>query len=267
MSSRESLLVELRDRIATLTLNRPERRNALDRALYQRLPEVVRELDASPEVDVVILTGSDPAFCAGVDLKELAAAPPTSAGEGRSPWRGPLPPIGKPIIGAINGVATTGGLELALACDFLVASERAAFADTHARVGILPGDGLTVRLAEAVGVRRAKEMSLSGNFVSARQAFEWGLVNHVVPHDELLPFARKLAQDLVANDQAAVRQMKDTYEQESVTTAGEAWEIEDRISREWERRGYDAAELERRRRAVVERGRSQSARDDGPAKR
>ena len=98
-----------------------------------------------------------------------------------------------PVIGAINGVAITGGFEVALACDFLVASERARFADTHARVGIMPGWGLTVALPEAIGLRRAKEMSTTGNFVDAETALAWGLVNHVVPHDELLPFARKLS--------------------------------------------------------------------------
>src|SRR5208282_2153798 len=108
---------------------------------------------------------------------------------------GLLPVHETPVIGAINGAAVTGGLELALACDFLVASERARFADTHARVGIMPGWGLTYELPEAIGVRRAREMSATGNFVGARTAMEWGLVNHLVPHSELLGFARQLAAD------------------------------------------------------------------------
>jgi enoyl-CoA hydratase len=116
----------------------------------------------------------------------------------------------KPVIGAINGVAITGGFELALACDFLVASERARFADTHARVGIMPGWGLTVLLPEAVGVRRAKELSVTGNFLDADTALAWGLVNHVVPHDELLPFARKLATDIAGVDPPAVQRMHAT---------------------------------------------------------
>ena len=106
--------------------------------------------------------------------------------EGRLPWRGALPPRTKLLIGAVNGVAVTGGFELALGCDFLIASERARFADTHARVGVMPGWGLTVLLPQRVGVARAREMSVTGNFIDAQQAYEWGLVNHVVPHDELL---------------------------------------------------------------------------------
>ena len=164
MTSKEDdiVLVEIDDRIAIVTLNRPERRNALSRALYRRIPALLLELDENTDVEVLILTGTDPAFCAGVDLKELSEGPPAEEASGRNPWRGPIPPLSKPLLGAINGVAVTGGLELALACDFLVASERAAFADTHARVGIMPGDGLTVRLAEAIGLRRAKEMSVTG---------------------------------------------------------------------------------------------------------
>ena len=111
------------------------------------------------------------------------------------------------MIGAINGVAVTGGLELALQCTFLVASERARFADTHARVGIMPGGGITVLLARWIGLRRAIEMSLTGNFVDAEEALRLGLVNHVVPHDELLPFAQKLAADIVSNDQVGVRRL------------------------------------------------------------
>ena len=255
------LLVESHERVATVTLNRPHRRNALSRALYRRIPEALRELDADAAVDVIILTGRDPAFCAGVDLKELGDAPPADAsGGGRSEWRGPLPPLSKPVIGAINGVAVTGGLELALACDFLVASERAAFADTHARVGIMPGDGLTVRLAEAVGVRRAKEMSITGNFVPAKKAYELGLVNHVVAHEELLPFCTQLAADILSNDQAGVRQMLDLYDQVTDTTAHEGGEIEDRVSRAWEGAGYDTEEVARRRQGIVDRGQQQRRR-------
>ena len=112
-----------------------------------------------------------------------------------------MPPLTKPLIGAVNGVAITGGFEVALACDFLVASEKAAFADTHARVGIMPGWGLTVLLPEAVGFRRAKELSATGNFLDAPTALAWGLVNHVVAHDECVPFAQELAADIATNDQ------------------------------------------------------------------
>ena len=226
----EVLQLEVADRVATVTLSRPEARNALDRELRAALTRTIGDLDGDEGVDVVILTGADPAFCAGLDLKELGSAPDTDASAealdaGRaSPaaMRGPFPPMSTPVIGAINGAAITGGFEVALRCDLLVASERAVFADTHARVGIMPGWGLTVLLAQAVGVRRAREMSATGNFLDAATALVWGLVNHVVPHDELLPLARGLAADIVSNDQRAVRRVLRTYDEGALVTAGEA---------------------------------------------
>ena len=266
------VLVEVADRVATVTLNRPEARNALNRAVRRALPEAINACEADDGVDVVILTGADPAFCAGVDLKEFGSGEPTAAGEGfadsgrrgadgRLPTRGALPPRTKLLIGAINGVAVTGGFEVALACDFLVASERARFADTHARVGVMPGWGLTVLLAQRIGVARAREMSVTGNFIGAAQAYEWGLVNHVVPHEELLPFCRRIAADSISIDQRAVRRMLATYAETSETTVGEAWGVEDRVSREWEGAGFDPAEIEARRLRIVERGRAQIGRD------
>jgi enoyl-CoA hydratase len=171
--------------------------------------------------------------------------------------RGPLPPHTKPVIGAINGPAVTGGLELVLNCDFLVASSRAAFADTHARVGVMPGWGLTVLLPEAIGVRRAREMSVTGNYVDAQLALEWGLVNHVVEHDDLLPFCRRLAADIVSNDQGGVRQMLDTYERGLGVTADAAWQLESEVSRRWLRERHDPARVEERRQAIIDRGRDQ----------
>jgi enoyl-CoA hydratase len=258
------LSLDVAERVATVTLDRPEARNALSRELRRELARTMRDLDADDEVDVVILTGADPAFCAGLDLKELRAAPDPSASaeavapdEGPPAERGPFPPIGKPVIGAVNGVAITGGFELALRCDLLVASERAAFADTHARVGIMPGWGLTVLLPQAVGVRRAREMSATGNFVDAATALAWGLVNHVVAHDDLLPFARRLAADIVSNDQRAVRRIFATYREGSLLSAGDAWEVEATVAGEWQGGGIDPAAVEARRAAVTRRGRSQ----------
>jgi enoyl-CoA hydratase len=263
------ILVDIADRVAVVTLNRPHRRNALNRALYARIAEVMRELDADDAVDVIVLTGADPAFSAGVDLKELGgdlpsdaeadAVAPRQPGAGRTPWNGPIPPVAKPVIGAVNGPCVTGALELALACDFLVASERARFADTHARVGVMPGDGMTVRLPQAIGIRRAKEMSVTGNYVDATTALAWGLVNHVVPHDELIPFCRRLAADIVTNDQAGVQTMLDTYDRVCATTETEGWSIELAVSVGWEGAGYDAAEIARRRAGVIERGRAQQS--------
>ena len=256
------VLTEVAHRVATITLNRPEARNALSGALIRDLRAAVRAAQDDDGVDVLILTGADPAFCAGLDLKELGAGSSTLAGtrpaEGTPvAARGPLPPGPKPVIGAINGAAITGGFELALACDLLVASERARFADTHARVGIQPWWGLTVLLPQAIGLRRAREMSTTGNFVDAQRALEWGLVNHVVPHDDLLPFTRGLAADMASTDQVAMRRVLQTYAEGSQGTVGEAWLVESDVAAEWQGRGLDPAEIERRRQDVVDRGRGQ----------
>jgi enoyl-CoA hydratase len=263
---REVLLVDVADRVATVTLNRPDARNALNRELRKALPEAMRALDANDDVDVVILTGADPAFCAGLDLKELGAGrndlrgvvpSETAAGSADArDDRGPFPPMSKPVIGAINGVAITGGFEVALQCDFLIASERARFADTHARVGIMPGWGLTVLLPQAVGVRRARELSVTGNFLDAPTALAWGLVNHVVAHNELLPFCRQLGADIVSNDQGGVRRINQTYDEGSLLDGARAWELEGAVSAQWTT-GFDPAEVEARRSAIMARGRSQ----------
>jgi enoyl-CoA hydratase len=267
MSNDDVVLVDVQDRVAVITLNRPEARNALNRAVRRALPKAINDLEADDDVDAVILTGTDPAFSAGVGLKEFASGEVSASGEGfadmgrrddgRLPFRGALPPRTKLLIGAINGVAITGGFEVALGCDFLVASERARFADTHARVGVMPGWGLTVLLAQRIGVARAKEMSLTGNFLDAPTALAWGLVNHVVPHEELLPFCRQLALDSTSIDQAAVRRMLQTYNEVTATTVDEGWAIEDRVSREWEGAGFDPAAIEARRQQVLARGRTQ----------
>jgi enoyl-CoA hydratase len=161
-----------------------------------------------------------------------------------------------PVIGAVNGVAITGGFELALACDFLIASEHARFADTHARVGIMPGWGLTVLLPQAVGLRRARELSATGNFLDARTAYDWGLVNHLVDHADLLPTARTLAADIAGNDRSGVRQIMATYRAGSLVTVAEAHEIEQQHSRAW-LANRSEADFDARRRAVTERGRDQ----------
>lgn len=257
-SDSEVVLTTVTNRVATITLNRPESRNALDSKLRAALPAALQEADDNDDVDVMILTGVDPAFCAGLDLKELGAGENRiDAGSGDEPRR-PFPSLTKPLIGAINGVAITGGFEIALNCDFLIASERAAFADTHARVGVMPGWGLSVLLADIVGVRKAREISLTGNFVSADEALAIGLVNAVVDHAELLSTVEGLAADIVGNDQTGVRQMLATYAEVEQTTVAEGWVIEARNSRRFQKTvGFDPDEVERRRLGIVNRGRDQ----------
>jgi enoyl-CoA hydratase len=249
------VLTEVAGFVATVTLNRPERRNALSGELLTALRETLASLEASNDVGVIVLTGADPAFCAGLDLTEL--------GQPGSPLRraagGPvLPGLTKPMIGAVNGVAVTGGLELALACDFLVASDRARFADTHARVGIQPGWGLTVALPEAIGFRRAREMSATGNFIDAHTALTWGLVNHVVPHEDLLAVARGLAADAASTDQDAMRALYSTYDEGYLGTRRDALQLETDVNARWHAQGIDAAQVAQRRAAVIERGRAQN---------
>ncbi len=256
--SDELVLVEVDSPVATVTLNRPEARNALSRALRKEIFATLRDLDARDDLAAIVLTGADPAFCAGVDLKELASGVPLGDGAAaEAVATGPFPEMQTPVIGAINGVAITGGFELALACDFLIASERARFADTHARVGIMPGWGLTVLLPEAVGFRRAKELSTTGNFLDAATALQWGLVNHVVPHDELLPFCRQLASDIATVDRRAVRRMLQTYDEGARLDGAGAWALEAEVSNAWQGAGLDPEVIERNRRAVVDRGRTQ----------
>jgi len=256
------VLLDVSDGIATLTLNRPEVRNALSSEMLRLLPDLMRTAEADDAVRVIVLTGADPAFCAGLDLNELGS---TGANTGsvsgfdgpatRSGARGPFPRLTKPLIGAINGVAVTGGFELALNCDFLIASDLAKFGDTHTRVGVMPGWGLTVLLPQAIGVRRAREMSFTGNFMSADEALRRGLVNHVVPHAELIPFTRSIATDIVNNEADAVRQIRQTYA--VIAHDDDGWETEARDSRAWGRSRSSPETIAARRAAIQQRGRAQ----------
>lgn len=259
-----AVLLVVDDRVATVTLNRPEARNALNSALSRGLWDAIADAGADPDVDVVILTGADPAFCAGVDLKELSGESPRPDGIEPLPPREAMglyrffPVIDKPIIGAVNGAAITGGFEVALQCTFLVASEAARFADTHSRIGVMPGGGITVFLTQSVGVRRAVELSITGNFLSADEALRIGLVNHVVPHEELLPFTRRLAADIVSNDPVGVRRLLRNYRAvANAATLEQAHLTEGLMAETWQRSSDDVA---RRRDAVMERGRKQQDR-------
>lgn len=249
MTTSELVLIDTADRVATVTLNRPEARNALSSGLLRALADAMRAVGDDPDVDVVVLTGADPAFCAGLDLKELGgtggnlrttdAGGEPSAGWNRTFWRA----VDKPVIGAVNGAAVTGGLEVALQCDFLVASDRAVFGDTHAKVGVIPGGGMSILLPQRVGFPKAIEMSLTGRFLDAQQALQWGLVADVVAHDELLPFTRGLAADIVAADTEAVRTILDEYRRHAMTTAADAWDDETRRFLDFRNRRFDPANV------------------------
>jgi enoyl-CoA hydratase len=250
MTDDDVLLIDTEDRVRTLTLNRPQARNALSSALRTQFFGALRDAEADDAVDVVIVTGADPVFCAGLDLKELGDS--SQLPDISPQW----PPMTKPVIGAINGAAVTGGLELALYCDILIASEQARFADTHARVGLLPTWGLSVRLPQKVGVGMARRMSLTGDYLSAADALRAGLVTEVVPHDQLLASARRIAASIVGNNQNAVRALLASYHRIDDASTGPGLTIEAASATQWmsTATGDDIAA---NRGAVLQRGRAQ----------
>jgi enoyl-CoA hydratase len=195
--------------VATITLDRPEARNALGSALVAALDAALTRAEQSPEVAVIVITGSDPVFCAGLDVKEFTATRRPPAGASDVILR--VAELSKPTVGAVNGPVMTGGLELVLGLDILIASERARFADTHARVGILPGGGMTARLPRAVGQRLAMEMSFTGRVLDADEALHYGLVTRVVAHDRLSATAQELGETIAAGDPDVLRGLKRLY--------------------------------------------------------
>lgn len=253
--SEEVLRVERDGPVITLTLDRPDAMNALSAALRDALGRTFRTLQQDDHVRVVVLTGAGRAFCAGYDLKELAAgATGEAADSAQSDMADAIAAFDRPIIGAVNGHAITGGFELALACDLLIASEKARFADTHARVGILPGWGLSQKLPRLIGAARARELSYTGNFIDAEQALAWGLVNHVVEHDALLPSARALAGDMASCVPEVLRGYKRLIDDGLAMPLGAALEMERERAMASAARAT-AAVVGERRAGVVERGR------------
>lgn len=220
------LTITRTDGVAVVHLNRPAARNALSAALRAALETSMRELDLDPGIRAIVLTGTDPAFCGGMDIKEIEADPASALQIG--PRYRPLFSGRTPIIGAINGPAITGGLELALQCDWLIASDRAVFADSHARLGLTPGWGLTVLLTEAVGTRRARQFIASGMPIDAATALSWGLVNEVVPHENLLARALEHGTAVSANDPHAVGVVLQTMAEQRSMMDAAAWAIEAR---------------------------------------
>jgi enoyl-CoA hydratase/carnithine racemase len=255
MADSDPVRTETQGAVRIITLNRPDKRNAISSALSAALFHALEDADADPSVHVMLLTGADPAFCAGVDLKEAAeggAAYFDKVGD----WDG-INRVGrsrKPVIGVINGAAITGGLEIALGCDWLIASDRAVFADTHARVGVMPGGGLTIRLPQSVGLRRALEMSLTNRLIGAEEAMRIGLVNEVVPHDELMTRALELGATVAELDPRLSAHLKGMYVEASQATAGEALSREGALAKD---AGIAYDELATRRDAVMERNRAQ----------
>lgn len=255
------ILVERAEGVALVTMNRPEAMNALSIALRAELYRAMTDLDADDDVRVVILTGAgERAFTAGLDLKELGSKPGALGGaNAESPVENPVLAIEgcrKPVIGAINGVAITGGFEVALACDVLIASDNARFADTHARVGVMPGWGLSQKLSRLIGIYRARELSLSGNFLDAATAERWGLVNRVVPASDLIVTARRLAADMASLDPDFAIAYKRLINDGFALSFAEGMALEAERSTPYNQAVKPEA-VEARRAAVQARGRSQ----------
>ena len=257
--SDDLLLITRANGVATLTLNRPASLNALNRALRAELAASFAALATDGETRVIILTGAGRAFCAGVDLKELGSGA-ARVGTPRDPAYDPTAAMAQfpgPIIGAVNGAAVTGGFELALGCDLLIASPAARFADTHGRVGVHPAWGLSQRLPRLIGLARAKELSLTGNFVDALTAERWGLVNRIVPAEDLLATCQALAQDMLSLDPDMLISYKRLLDDGYALPFGQAMTLESEVAVAHNQR-VNPANIEARRRAVLARGRAQT---------
>ena len=213
--------------VLTIRIDRPEKRNAFTLAMREEFAALLLDADARNDVAAVVLTGTDPAFCAGVDLGEFGSNI-MNAHDRRyrvNPTRA-IFALRKPIVAAVNGACVSGGLEIALACDFIVASNRATFADSHASIGAMPSWGLTALLPRAVGVRLAKQISLTGARFDAQRALVYGLVNEVVDHDELESRVATITSAMVAADGHSVRQILDLYDRGDGASLPEALAFE-----------------------------------------
>lgn len=208
METFENILVERRERVALVTINRPKVLNALNDQTIDELTRCFRELSVEAGVAAVILTGAgDRAFVAGADIRELATYNPEQAMACARKGQAlcdEIEQLGKPVIAAINGLALGGGCELALACTLRIASQSARLGQPEVKLGLIPGYGGSQRLPRLVGRGRALEMILTGEQISAETALQWGLVNHVVPAEQLISGALQLAGRIVANSSSAV---------------------------------------------------------------
>ena len=208
--SYDTILASVEDRIGIIQLNRPEALNALNDHLLSELADALKCFLKDDEVRCIIIAGGEKAFCAGADLKEMISRGPKDVLDRfTSSVFGLLRHCPKPVIAAVSGFCFAGGCELALACDMIVASETAKFGQPEINVGIMPGAGGTQRWTHIAGKARAMEIVLTGAPIDARKALEWGIVNRVVPFEELLNEAKRLAAKIAAKPSLAVRMAKD----------------------------------------------------------
>ena len=220
----DELLIEQRGHVAVLTINRPEARNAINRATALAIDAALNDAASNDNIWVVVLTDAgDKAFSAGMDLKAFATGefPVTENGFGGITQR----TFPKPLIAAVNGSALAGGFEIMISCDMVVAAEHANFGIPEAKRGLIAGGGGLIRLAKRIPLAIAYEMALTGDPVTAERAFSLGLVNQVVPAEQLLDAALALAERIAANAPLAVRTSKSVVRQSLELTEAEAWEL------------------------------------------
>lgn len=229
MNDQQAVLTEIADGVMLITLNRPASLNAMSKGLVDGLSAALNLANSNDDVRVIVLTGAGRAFCAGVDLKELSEG--GSVLDDDSHMLDAFANCRKPLIGAINGAAVTGGLEMALNCDFLYAANTARFGDTHAKVGLMPTWGMSQRLSRIIGINRAREMSLSGGLIDAQTAFEWGLVNKVCSGESLVQEAMDKAREIAENRTDAVLGIKKLINDGWKTSLAAGMELEDQLSR------------------------------------
>jgi len=203
----ENIIFEKEENIAIITFNRPDAMNALNNQTRAEFREAIAAVAADDQIKVLILTGSGKAFVAGSDIKEFSQ---TSAYDAHNIQRlgGLVEKLDKPVIAAVNGFCLGGGNEIAMGCDIIIASEKAKFGQTEVNIGVIPGGGGTQRLPRLIGVCRAKELIYTGDIIGAEDAYRLGLVNRVVPVDQLMPTAKEMANKIATKSAAALKLAK-----------------------------------------------------------
>jgi 2-(1,2-epoxy-1,2-dihydrophenyl)acetyl-CoA isomerase len=227
----ENILFDVADRIATVTLNRPDAMNATTDGLYTDLNDCIGRIAADDAISCVILTGAGRGFCAGADLKSRRDDMTPLQLRARHRWilndvLEPLYRLEKPVIAAVNGAAAGAGFNIALACDFIIASEKASFIQVFAKVGLVPDLGGLYLLSRVVGINVAKELCFTARKVLPDEAKVLGIVNHVVPHDDLMAKAREIAGQIAAASPTATAMTKSLLNKSSNATLEQMLEFE-----------------------------------------